>query len=154
MVPVIRSKTPETRQYGLSEEDASQLAIQRGQSYDSGMHGLTIFLQALVAASIFFVWVVRYDNVIEEFKVYGLPDWLRDLVGILKLTFSLMLLIGIEREAIAMAGGLGIAVLLGCAVFTHLRLKNSLSKMLPSLTLLFLSIVIASINYRLLKGQC
>lgn len=116
------------------------------------MHSLTISLQALVAASIFFVWVVRYDNVIEEFKVYGLPNWLRDMVGILKLTFSLMLLIGIDREPFAVAGGLGIAILMGCAFFTHLRLKNPLLKMLPSLTLLLLSLVIAFINYRLLKG--
>jgi len=48
------------------------------------MHSWTISLQALVATSIFFVWVVRYGNVVEEFKHYGLPDWLRDLVGILK----------------------------------------------------------------------
>ena len=115
------------------------------------MHGLTISLQALVAASIFFVWVVRYDNVIEEFKVYGLPAWLRDMVGILKLTFSVMLLIGIDRELFAVAGGLGIAVLMACAFFTHLRLKNPLFKMLPSLTLLLLSIVIAFINYGLLN---
>ncbi len=32
------------------------------------MQDLTIVLQALVAASIFFVWVVRYDNIIQEFS--------------------------------------------------------------------------------------
>lgn len=128
------------------------LAIQREQSYHFGMHSLTISLQALVATSIFFVWVVRYGNVLEEFKHYGLPDWLRDLVGILKLTFALMLLIGIERKPLAVAGGLGIALLMVCAFFTHLRVKNPLFKMLPSLTLLVLSIVIALINYRLLNA--
>lgn len=86
----------------------------------------------------------------EEFKHYGLPDWLRDLVGILKLTFALMLLIGIERKPLAVAGGVGIALLMGCAFFTHV--KNPLFKMLPSLTLLVLSIAIALINYRLLNG--
>ncbi len=115
------------------------------------MHGLTISLQALVAASIFFVWVVRYDNIIEEFKQYGLPGWVRDVVGILKLTFALMLLIGIERVPFALAGGVGIAFLMGCALFTHLRVKNPLFKMLPSLTLVVLSTVIAFINYRLLN---
>ncbi len=88
------------------------------------MHRSTIALQALVAASIFFVWVVRYANIIQEFKQYGLPDWLRDLVGILKLTFALLLLIGIERRPFAVAGGLGIAVLMACAFFMHLRVKN------------------------------
>ena len=116
------------------------------------MHALTISLQALVAASVFFVWVVRYANIVQEFKQYGLPDWLRDLVGILKMTFSLMLLIGIERSPFAVAGGIGIAALMGAAFVTHLRVKNPVFKMLPSLTLLIFSVVIAWINYRLLAG--
>ena len=114
------------------------------------MHPLTISLQALVAASIFFVWVVRYANIVQEFKQYGLPDWLRDLVGILKMTFALMLLIGIERGLFAVVGGIGIAMLMGAAVVTHLRVKNPVFKMLPSLTLLLFSTPIAWINYRLL----
>jgi uncharacterized membrane protein YphA (DoxX/SURF4 family) len=113
---------------------------------------LTIVLQALVAASIFFVWVVRYDNIIQEFKQYRLPDWLRDLVGILKLTFALLLLLGLQRAALAMIGSLGIAGLMGCAFAVHLRVKNPAFKMLPSLTLLALSVIIAVINYRLLNG--
>jgi uncharacterized membrane protein YphA (DoxX/SURF4 family) len=114
------------------------------------MRELTISLQALVAVSIFYVWVVRYSNVVEEFKQYRLPDWLRDLVGVLKLTFSLMLLIGIERVPLALAGSLGIAFLMLCAIFTHLRVKNPFLKMIPGLSLLVLSLVIAFMNYRLL----
>lgn len=121
------------------------------KAYDPGVQSLTISLQALVAASVFFVWVVRYQNIIEEFKHYRLPEWLRDLVGILKITFSLMLLIGIERPLFAMMGGLGIALLMGAAFITHLRVRNRGLKMLPSLTLLVLSVVIASINYRMLR---
>ena len=116
------------------------------------MHSLTISLQALVAASVFFVWVVRYANIVQEFKQYGLPDWLRDLVGILKMTCSLMLLIGIERGRFAVAGGIGIALLMAAAFVTHLRVKNPVFKMLPCLTLLMLSFAIAWINYRLLPA--
>ena len=114
------------------------------------MHELTIALQALVAAAVFFVWVVRYANIVQEFKQYALPDWLRDLVGILKLTCSLLLLIGIERPLFAVVGGGVIAVLMAAAFVTHLRVKNPVFKMLPSLTLLVLAAVIALINYRLL----
>jgi uncharacterized membrane protein YphA (DoxX/SURF4 family) len=114
------------------------------------MHDFTISLQAFVAASILFVWVVRYANIVQEFKQYQLPDWLRDLVGILKLAFSLMLLIGIERLPLAVVGGVGIAILMGAAVITHLRVKNPVFKMLPSLTLMALSAAIALINYRLM----
>ncbi len=100
----------------------------------------------------FFVWVVRYDNIVQEFKQYSLPDWLRDSVGILKLTFSLMLLIGIERVQFAIAGGVGIAALMGCALVVHLRVRNPPLKMLPGLTLLVISTAIAWINFRVLKG--
>ncbi len=116
------------------------------------MHNFTIALQLLVATAIFFVWVVRYANIVEEFKQYGLPDWLRDLIGILKMTFALMLLIGIERGPFALAGGLGIALLMLAAFVTHLRVKNPVFKILPCLTLLVLSAVIVWINYRLLAG--
>ena len=116
------------------------------------MQDLTIFLQALVAASIFFVWVVRYDNIIQEFKQYDLPHWLRDLVGILKLTFALLLLLGIQRASLAMIGSLGIAGLMGCAFAIHLRVKNPVVKMIPSLTLLLISLTIAVVNYRLLNA--
>jgi uncharacterized membrane protein YphA (DoxX/SURF4 family) len=114
------------------------------------MHDLAISMQSLVAASIFFVWVVRYGNIVEEFKQFDLPDWLRDLVGILKLTFSLMLLIGIDRAPFAIIGGIGISILMLGALLTHVRVKNPVFKMLPSLTLLVLSLAIAFINYRLL----
>ena len=55
------------------------------------MFSVIYAIKAFVAASIFFVWVVRYREIIEEFKFYELPSWLRDLVGILKLSFAVML---------------------------------------------------------------
>lgn len=121
-----------------------------GKAYAAGVHDVTIALQVLVAASIFFVWGVRYSNIVEEFKHYRLPDELRDFVGILKITFALMLLVGIEHVRFALIGGLGIALLMGAALATHVRMHNPLAKMLPALSLLILAIVIAWINYRLL----
>jgi uncharacterized membrane protein YphA (DoxX/SURF4 family) len=81
-----------------------------------------------LAGGHFFVWVVRYANIVQEFKQYALPDSLRDLVGILKLTFSLMLLLGIERPFFAVAGGIGIALLMSAAIITYLRVKNRCSR--------------------------
>lgn len=113
------------------------------------MHAPVIFLQIFVAASIFFVWGVRYANIIEEFKQYRYPDWLRDFVGILKVTFAICLLAGISRPRGAIIGGVGIALLMMGALFTHLRVKNPPFKMLPSAALLVLSLVIAYLNYRM-----
>ena len=50
-------------------------------------------LRILLSVSLFFVWVVRYDNIVKEFKHdYNLPDWLRDIVGIIKLSCAGMIL--------------------------------------------------------------
>ncbi len=117
------------------------------------MHGLAICLQAFVAASIFFVWGVRYANIVEEFKTYCFPDWLRDFVGIAKITFAILLLMGIDRPRAAVLAGLGIALLMLGAFFTHLRVRNPFLKMLPCLTLLVLSLLIAGLNYRFLHSS-
>ena len=65
-------------------------------------------IKALVSGAIFFVWVVRYQNIVEEFKLYGLPAWLRDLVGILKLSFDFML--HIPDTTAVLFGSLGISL--------------------------------------------
>jgi hypothetical protein len=68
------------------------------------------------------------------------------------MTAALFLLIGIERGVFAVFGGIAIAVLMGAAVFTHVRVKNPVFKMLPSATLLMLSALIAWLNYRMPAG--
>ena len=96
----------------------------------------------IIASAIFFVWVVRYDNIIKEFKEFGLPDWLRDLVGILKLSFAFMLTN--DSYLVVCVGAMGIAALMIAALVTHIRISNPFSKMVPALTLLVLSLLICS----------
>ncbi|MDA7632491.1 DoxX family protein [bacterium] len=115
------------------------------------VQAITVSLQALVAASIFFVWVVRYENIVSEFRQFGYPDWLRDLVGILKLTFSILLLVGIGQAQFALVGSIGIALLMLAALVTHLRVKNPPFMMMPSLSLMVLSVFISILNYQMLK---
>ena len=108
--------------------------------------GLMYALKALMAGSIFFVWVVRYQNIVEEFRTYGLPIWLRDLVGILKLSFLIMLFS--NYLSIVIFGSLGIAGLMFAALFTHLRIKNPIYKMLPSMSLMLISFIIAVFSFQ------
>ncbi len=117
------------------------------------MQDVTITLQALVAASLFFVWVVRYPNIVAEFKEFGLPDWLRDAVGVAKLTCALLLLIGIERRQFAITGGIALSLLMLAAFGTHIRMRNPVTKMLPSLALLTSSLAIVLIHYQLAAGK-
>ena len=102
-------------------------------------------LKALVTGAIFFVWVVRYQNIVEEFKLYGLPSWLRDLVGILKLSFAFML--HIPDTTVVLFGSLGISLLMVAALITHLRIKNPFYKMLPAFSLMVFCVFIFSHTY-------
>ena len=118
------------------------------------MHALAIFLQAFVAASIFFVWGLRHSSMTEEFKQSKmpnctLPSWLRDFLAILKITGAILLLVGINRPRAAIAGGLMVAILMAVAVYTHLRVKHPPLKMLLAAALLVCSLAAAYINYRL-----
>ena len=105
-------------------------------------------LKILVGVSIFFVWVVRYQNIIEEFKLYHLPDWLRDLVGIFKITFAVML--QPTSAYLVLLGSGGIALLMAAALITHFRMKTSYVKRLHSAALLFICLLLFSIEYSLL----
>lgn len=111
------------------------------------MNTMLLAMKILVATSIYFVWVVRYDNIIKEFKEYGLPDWLRDLTGILKMSFAAMLLFATQDNGLEAIGSLGIAGLMLGAQITHLRTGTALFRRLPSLVLLIISLIIFYVGF-------
>ena len=93
-----------------------------------------------ISSAIFYVWVVKYQNIVKEFKEFQLPDWLRDIVGVFKLTFALMIIS--TNNKIALIGSLGIAILMVAALLTHLKVKNPFYKMIPSMSLMVISSLI------------
>ena len=97
-------------------------------------------IKVVSSVAIFFVWVVRYENIRKEFIEYNLPTWLRDLTGILKLSFALML--HSSDPGIIVAGSSGITLLMLAAVITHVRLKSTFRRYIASVTMLLLSITI------------
>ncbi len=86
------------------------------------------------------MWVVRYDNIKKEFVEYNLPSWVRDLVGILKLSFATML--QFSNQEVVKIGALGISVLMFGAVVTHLRLKSNFRRYIASVAMLSISVFI------------
>ena len=96
--------------------------------------------KVILSISLFFVWVVRYENITEEFKGYTYPYWFRDFVGILMLSFSAMILKN-ENELIIL-GCLGIIILMIGALWTHYMVKNPLQKTIPAFAVLGLCLFI------------
>jgi len=97
-------------------------------------------LKIIVTSAIFFVWFIRYDNIKKEFKEYNLPTWFRDLVGILKISFSIM--IHSNNKDIVLIGSLGILALMFGAVITHIRMKNNFRKYIASVAMLTITSLI------------
>ena len=97
-------------------------------------------LKIIAGVAVFFVWVVRYDNIKKEFVDYGLPNWLRDLVGILKISFAIML--QFVSPQLIMIGSVGIVILMSGAVATHVIIKSNLRNILPSITMLIIGLII------------
>ena len=100
--------------------------------------------KVLLSVSLFYVWVVRYENIKKEFIDYKLPAWLRDLVGILKLSFSLMIIS--NDKNLVWIGSMGIIVLMIGALATHFKVKNPFQKMIPAVTLSILCLMIIYFN--------
>tara|TARA_X000000368_G_C22800836_1_gene610251 strand:- start:410 stop:760 length:351 start_codon:yes stop_codon:yes gene_type:complete len=97
-------------------------------------------LKIITGVAIFFVWVVRYENIRKEFEEYKLPTWVRDLVGILKISFAAML--QFPSPGIIQLGALGITLLMSAAVITHIRLKSKFRKYIASVAMLGISLTI------------
>ena len=107
---------------------------------DSYLVNIVEALKIISSVAIFFVWVVRYDNIKKEFVEYNLPTWVRDTVGILKLSFAMML--QFSNEKVVKIGALGISVLMLGAVITHLRLKSNFRRYIASVAMLSISVFI------------
>lgn len=92
-------------------------------------------LQTFIAMSVIYVWVVRYPAVLADFTSFGLPDWLRDLTGATKLSAAVLLLGLGPIEGLEVIGAGVIAAFMAGALMMHLKAKNPLVKMMPSIGL-------------------
>ena len=99
--------------------------------------------QIIIALSIAYVWIIRYDNLVKEFKQYGIPDLLRNFVGATKIALSTLLVVGICYPDVVMVSALLMAGLMVCAQIAHIKVKNPIAKFIPSFLLLLLSLFVA-----------
>ena len=90
-------------------------------------------IRVSIAISIFFVWIVRYTNIVEEFQEYGFPNWFRDIMGILKCIAAAFLLIGsVPLMGVATAV---LSILMLSAFIVHIKHSHTFIQMLPSFSL-------------------
>lgn len=112
-------------------------------------------LQVAIALGLVNVWLLRFghatryrgagaQNMREEFAVYGLPAWSVYVAGFLKLAIAtimavvtfipdLMRPLGIPALAL-------LALLMAGAISMHLKVKDSVTKMLPATAMLVIAL--------------
>ncbi len=79
------------------------------------MDKIAIVAQLVVALSVLYVWVFRFDNIIKEFKQYGLSDLVRNMVGASKISLSALLIAGVFYPGLVLFSSLGMAFFMFCA---------------------------------------
>ena len=111
------------------------------------MENISLISQLIVAISVLFVWVFRYDNIVVEFKHYGYSDLVRNFVGASKISISTLLIMGIWYNEITIYASLAMAFFMFCAQISHINVKNPFIKFVPSLIFLVMSLFISAYNY-------
>ena len=92
-------------------------------------------LQMTIAIVIIAVWILRpkletnfragnAKNIIEEFAVYGLPEWSVYVIGGTKLILAGLLIIGLWYSSIVEFAAIGMGVLMAGAIICHLKTKG------------------------------
>jgi hypothetical protein len=110
------------------------------------MNTYSSLAQLIVAASVGYVWVFRFDNIVQEFHQYQLSDLTRTMVGNAKIVLATLLVVGIWYPALVLIPALLMGLLMLSAQYYHFKVRNPWSKRLPSLILLALCLFIAAVS--------
>jgi len=110
------------------------------------MENLLSLAQLVVALSVAYVWIFRYDNVVKEFKQFGLNELTRNIVGASKIALATLLVAGIWYPSLVQISSVLMGLFMIAAQYFHFKIKNPFSKHLPSLILLMLCAIIALLS--------
>lgn len=109
-------------------------------------------VQICIALGLMNVWLVRFrkatkyrggnaKDMMQEFATYGLPVWSVYVVGFLKIVIACLMVVLLVKPTLMYPYGLfGFATLAGLmvgAIAMHVKVKDTLIKMLPASIVLF-----------------
>lgn len=100
-------------------------------------------LQVILGLAVIYVWVFRFDNVVKEFKQFGISDLTRNFVGASKIALATLIITGIWHSSLVQIPAILMGLFMIAAQYFHFKIKNPFIKHLPSLVLLILAAIIA-----------
>lgn len=128
--------------------------IQAATGPSPNMELLRLASQIVIALGLLNVWLLRMGkpsswrgggatNMREEFATYGLPPWFMGVIGFLKVSFAILLIVGLWVPSIARPAAIGVAVLMLGAIAMHFKVGDPFKKSLPAFLLLGLCLIVA-----------
>ena len=115
---------------------------------------LVMASELVIALALLNVWLLRAgkptqwragqaQNMREEFAAYGLPPWFMWVIGFVKVSLAIFLIVGLWLHFLARPAAIGVAILMLGAIAMHAKVKDPLKKAVPALSLLLLSVIVA-----------
>ena len=116
-------------------------------------------LVLFVSITVLNVWLIRFNNatiyrggdaanMLEEFIVYGFDKSFLYLIGALKISAALGLIIGLFYKKLIVPCALIIGLLMVGAVVMHFRVSDEIHKFIPAGLMLLCSVSIVIVNKR------
>ena len=117
------------------------------------MKVLSKILSVVVGLTVINVWLFRANrstsyrggdasSLLEEFQVYGLDDYFL-IIGIVKVSLAIMLLLSLYFKKLSFFASSGIAVMMLVAVYMHINVGDELIKSMPASVMLTSCLIIA-----------
>ena len=117
------------------------------------MKVLSKILSVVVGLTVINVWLFRSNrstsyrggdasSLLEEFQVYGLDDYFL-IIGIVKVSLAIMLLLSLYFKKLSFFASSGIAVMMLVAIYMHINVGDELIKSMPASVMLTSCLIIA-----------
>lgn len=118
------------------------------------MNMVSIVLQVILGLGflVFGASKLGSKQMIDEFKRYGLPQWLRIVTGLLEIGGAVLIISGIWNDMLAAIAGILLVIIMAGAIVTHLRIKDPASKTGMPIILIALSLIVLIMNWNALFG--
>jgi len=113
------------------------------------MEKAKLIIQIIIAVGIFNVWLLNFkasskyrggdsQNMPDEFKAYGFKSWFMKLIGFLKLSLAVLLVVGIWFPILIDISAFMMGCLMIGAIFVHIKINDPIIKSIPAFLMLTL----------------
>ena len=115
--------------------------------------------QVVIALGLLNVWLLRSKkptpyrgsgarDMREEFAAYGLPPWFMGVIGFLKVTLAILLIVGLWIPSLTRPAAAGMTFLMLGALGMHMKVRDPWKRFVPAFALFALSLFVAIFSGR------